>query len=274
MPELPEVETVLRGLRPRLQGARIVRLRVRERRLRWPVDSRIGQKTRGRKIIAMQRRGKYLLMQLDRGGLLAHLGMSGSFRLLDANAHHRIARHDHYDLITDNGALLRYHDPRRFGCLLWCAEHPLHHPRIQSLGIEPLDDEFDGDYLHAKSRARKVAIKTLLMNATIVVGIGNIYACESLHLARIHPLRLCCKLSRTRCATLTQAVQTTLTTAIAKGGTTIRDFSGADGMPGYFEQQLAVYGRNGEPCDRCGARIRQIVIAQRSTFYCPRCQRS
>ncbi len=278
MPELPEVETTLAGIRPRLLGTKITRLVVRERRLRWPIDPRLEAKVRGRTVTAMRRRGKYLVIELDRGrgGLLIHLGMSGSFRVLDkgkgggATAGPR--DHDHYDLIN-NRSIIRYRDPRRFGCLLWSAGDPMQHPRIRALGVEPLGQKFNGKYLRQAAAGRTVAVKSLLMDSRVVVGVGNIYAAEALFAAGIHPRRRCHRIAEARYQRLVESLRNILNAAILRGGSTIRDFAGVDGWPGYFEQELMVYGRAGEPCRACGARIRNLTIAQRSTFYCPRCQR-
>ena len=273
MPELPEVETTLQGIRPSLLGARIARLVVRERRLRWRIDARLEAKVRGRTVTAMRRRGKYLLVGFERGGLVMHLGMSGSFRVLSKRAAATPAQpHDHYDIITERGNIIRYRDPRRFGCLLWSAGDPMQHARIRALGVEPLESHLTGAYLRHAAAGRKLAIKTLLMNSHIVVGIGNIYASEALFAAGIHPLRRCHRISEKRYQRLVDSVQQILNEAILQGGSTIRDFSGADGRPGYFEQRLQVYGRAGEACRRCGGVIRSVIVGQRSTFYCPRCQ--
>ncbi len=279
MPELPEVETTLNGLRPSLLGARIARLVVRERRLRWPVEARLESKVRGRTVTAMRRRGKYMVINLDRGGLLMHLGMSGSFRVLAKETAAATGLglkpepHDHYDLITDRGRIIRYRDPRRFGCLLWAAGDPMTHARIRALGVEPLEPSFNGAHLHRAARGRRLAVKSLLMDGRVVVGIGNIYASEALFDAGIHPLRGCHRVSEQRYRRLAESVQKILSAAILRGGSTIRDFAGADGQPGYFEQELMVYGREDEPCRGCGVRIRNVTVGQRSTFYCPRCQR-
>ncbi|MGR3983814.1 MAG: bifunctional DNA-formamidopyrimidine glycosylase/DNA-(apurinic or apyrimidinic site) lyase [Gammaproteobacteria bacterium] len=270
MPELPEVQTTLNGIRPDLLGAKI-QLVVRERRLRWPIEPSLEAKVRGRTVTRMRRRGKYMLLDLDRGALLMHLGMSGSFRALSAGA--AAARHDHYDLLTDRGRLVRYRDPRRFGCLLWCAGDPLRHNLIRMLGVEPLTAKFNGAYLRASSRGRSCAVKILLMNSRVVVGVGNIYASEALFDAGIHPLRGCHRISELRYQRLSESVQKILTDAISRGGSTIRDFSGADGMPGYFEQELMVYDREGKTCFRCRGKIRCVVAGQRSTFFCGGCQR-
>ena len=274
MPELPEVETTLNGLRPHLLGAKIARLVVRERRLRWPIQAGLENKVRGRTVTAMRRRGKYIVIDLERGGLLIHLGMSGSFRVLSGSAvDESIQSHDHYDLITERGCLIRYRDPRRFGCLLWSADDPMTHQRIRDLGIEPLQSRFSGAYLYRAARRRTVAVKNLVMDGRVVVGVGNIYVSESLFDAGIHPLRGCHRISEERYQRLVESIQKILNAAIQCGGSTIRNFSGSDGQPGYFAQELMVYGREGEPCHRCKARIRNLTIGQRSTFYCGGCQR-
>lgn len=270
MPELPEVETTLNGIRPYLLGLKITRVVVRERRLRWPIEIHLEQHVRNRVVRAMQRRGKYLVIHLDRGGLLIHLGMSGSFSvLLTATA---AETHDHYDLVNSRGQILRYHDPRRFGCLLWTDGDPMHHPRIRSLGVEPLEPLLHGGYLYQAASGRTTAVKNLLMNGQVVVGVGNIYAVEALFDAGIHPLRGCNRISRDRYQQLADSVRKILQAAIRKGGTTLQDFAGVNGQPGYFAQELMVYGREGQYCNRCGRTIRNITIAQRSTFYCPGCQ--
>lgn len=271
MPELPEVETTLRGIRPHLLGARIARLVVRERRLRWPIAAGLEARVRGRAVTAVRRRGKYLLLDLERGALVMHLGMSGSFRVLSAAV--PAGAHDHYDLVTERGRVVRYRDPRRFGCLLWCAGDPMRHPRIRTLGVEPLGEAFDGECLRRAAAGRRLAVKSFLMDSRVVVGVGNIYASEALFAAAIHPRRGCHRISTARYQLLADAVRATLNAAIGHGGSTIRDFAAADGLPGYFEQELTVYGRAGRACARCGGTIRRVVIGQRSTFYCPGCQR-
>lgn len=277
MPELPEVETTLRGIRGALLGARIERLVVRERRLRWRIPPGLERKARGQTVANLRRRGKYIVLELQRGGLLVHLGMSGSFRVLDGgDGDGGVAApgpHDHYDLITAAGRVVRYRDPRRFGCLLWCAGAPLNHPLLCALGVEPLGAEFTGDHLRRAAAGRRVAVKNFLMDGRVVVGVGNIYACEALFAAAIHPRRAAGRISAARYRHLAESVRAILADAIARGGSTIRDFSAADGSPGYFEQQLQVYGRENAPCPRCTRPIRRVVIAQRSSFYCPGCQR-
>lgn len=270
MPELPEVETVRRGLAPHLEQRRLLGARVREPRLRWPVSADLDERLCGRTVHALERRGKYLLMRLDIGGLICHLGMSGSLRLADGTMPPE--KHDHLDLLLEDGRILRYRDPRRFGAILWSAD-PLRHPLLANLGVEPLAAAFDGPCLHGLCQGRTIAIKSLLMDARLVVGIGNIYANEALFHAGIDPRLAAGRLSLPRCARLAEAARDTLTRAIAAGGSTLRDFVDGQGNPGYFQQTYFVYGRGGEPCRLCGNPIRQIRQAARSTYYCPRCQR-
>jgi formamidopyrimidine-DNA glycosylase len=270
MPELPEVETVRRGLAPHLENQRILGARVRDGRLRWPVPADLDETLRGRTVRTLARRGKYLLFRFDFGALICHLGMSGSLRLTEASI--TPEKHDHLDLPLEDGRLLRYRDPRRFGAVLW-SDDPDRHPLLASLGVEPLSSDFDGASLYALCRGRTTAIKALLMDAHLVVGIGNIYANEALFHADIDPRLAAGRLSRPRCARLSDAVKETLTRAIAAGGSTLRDFVDGQGKPGYFQQTYFVYGRAGEACRRCGSPIRRIRQGARSTFFCPRCQR-
>ncbi len=269
MPELPEVETTRRGIEPYLVGQRIASVKVHNSRLRWPVASEI-HSLRGATVHSVRRRAKYLLLDTATGSALVHLGMSGSLRIVSPADERR--KHDHVELITDSGTGLRYHDPRRFGCWLWQGKDEPTHPLLASLGPEPLSDEFDATLLHAASRKRLVPIKVLIMNASVVVGVGNIYASESLYMAGIRPGRAARRMTRAESERLVEAIKTILARSIEQGGTTLRDFVGSDGSPGYFAQQLLVYGRGGEPCKQCGHPISQRVIAQRSTFWCSRCQ--
>ena len=269
MPELPEVETTLRGLRPHLQDRRIDAIHVREPRLRWPVPEQV-RSMRGARIQSLDRRAKYLLIGTDRGHLIWHLGMSGSLRVQPAAA--PAALHEHIQVDLDDGASLRYRDPRRFGSLLFTDDEPQRHPLIAKLGPEPLADAFNAEYLRRHCRGRSSAIKTLIMNSHIVVGIGNIYACEALFLSRINPKTAGGRISPQRLERLVAAIKSVLTQAIAEGGTTLQDFTRADGKPGYFRQHLQVYGHEG-PCPACGRPIRRITLGQRSTFYCSHCQR-
>ncbi|HWQ38297.1 MAG TPA: bifunctional DNA-formamidopyrimidine glycosylase/DNA-(apurinic or apyrimidinic site) lyase [Burkholderiales bacterium] len=271
MPELPEVETTRRGLVARLCGTMITELAVRERRLRWPVERKLSVRLRGARIRAIERRGKYLLVDCGGGWLILHLGMSGSLRILPQGT--PAGRHDHVDFLLANGQLLRLTDPRRFGAVLWAGSDPLSHPLLAHLAPEPLEAAFTAEWLHARLAGRKAAIKSLLMDGHIVTGVGNIYAAEALFRARIHPATPGRRLGPARCARLVEAIRKTLQAAIAAGGSTLRDFVAADGRPGYFQQEYYVYGRAGQRCRVCGTRIRSLRQGQRATFYCPRCQR-
>lgn len=271
MPELPEVETTRRGLAPLTEGRSIHRLDIRQRRLRWPVPRSVRHAS-GQRVRSLERRAKWLIWRLDTGSLLWHLGMSGSFRAW--NDVPPAGPHDHVDIHMQDGPLIRFTDPRRFGALLWQAgPDPLIHARLSGLGPEPLGAEFDGDYLWRASRGRRAPVKAFIMDARVVAGVGNIYATESLFAAGIHPLKAAGRIGRARYHRLAAAVQAVLARAIAAGGTTLRDFSAGDGTPGYFALELAVYGRAGAACPSCGNRLASRVIAQRNTFYCTRCQR-
>lgn len=270
MPELPEVETTRRGIALRLEGRRVAQVIVRERRLRWPISATLEERLTGAVIDAVERRGKYLLLRTRNGAVIAHLGMSGSMSFVAQDT--APTKHDHVDIRMESGDVLRFNDPRRFGCLLWTDNEPTRHPLLAKLGPEPLDDEFSGATLYAASRGRRVAIKPHIMNAGIVVGIGNIYASESLFRAGIHPKRAAGRIALPRMESLVDAIKTVLTEAIRLGGTTLRDFYNGEGKPGYFRAELKCYGRDGEPCVRCQAPIRQVVLGQRSTFYCVNCQ--
>ncbi len=270
MPELPEVETTRQGISPHVLGRTVVAAVVRETRLRWPVPADLERLLSGRTVAAITRRGKYLLINFDAGTLILHLGMSGSLRLVDSRTAPQ--RHDHVDLILDDGRRLRLRDPRRFGSLHWVEGDPLQHPLLASLGPEPLGAAFNGQWLYARSRGRRVAVKSYLMDGVVVVGVGNIYANEALFMAGIHPLRPAGRISRARYGRLAEAVKEVLQDAVSQGGTTLRDFVGSDGAPGYFSQRLRVYGREAMPCEVCGHLLRQRRIGQRSTYFCPRCQ--
>lgn len=277
MPELPEVETTRRGIAPHLEGKRISAISVRQPKLRWPVPDL--QHLVGQRVDRVERRAKYLLIQCRQGGkhtgtLIMHLGMSGSLRVVPCRS--APDKHDHFDLHLDGkgaGQCLRLRDPRRFGAILWTEAEPTEHALIQHLGPEPLSDAFNADYLYQQARKRKVAIKALLMDGKVVVGVGNIYATESLFLSGIHPARACNRVSRERLTVLVEHVKAVLGKAIEKGGTTLRDFQHEDGKPGYFQQELLVYGREGAPCPNCGSAIKAQQIGQRTSSYCPRCQR-
>ncbi len=270
MPELPEVETTRAGIAPHLLGTTIETLAIRQAQLRWPIPSELIGALPGQRIESIERRAKYLLVHTGVGSALIHLGMSGSLRVLDPDA--PLGKHDHYDWRLDSGRILRYTDPRRFGSLLWQPSGVVHE-LLAALGPEPLSDAFDGDHLWLHSRKRTAAVKTFIMDQAIVVGVGNIYAAEALFAAGIHPKRAANSVSRTRYARLAIEIKRILLYAIARGGTTLRDFISPDGAPGYFEQELFVYGRAGEPCKVCGTPIRVTTLGQRSTFYCVRCQR-
>ncbi len=270
MPELPEVETTRRGIRPALAGRSVTGMVLRERRLRWPVPRGLPARLAGQRILDVRRRAKYLLIDLERGTLIAHLGMSGSLRILPADT--PPLAHDHYDLVLDSGSCLRFNDPRRFGCLLWVTGDAGQHRLLARLGPEPLDKGFDAAYLASKARGRRVAIKQFLMDQQVVVGVGNIYASESLYRAGVDPRRAAGRVPRAKLERVVAAVREVLRAAIRHGGTTLRDYVNADGAPGYFRQDLFVYERAGQPCRRCGSAIRQVVQGQRSTYFCPACQ--
>jgi len=270
MPELPEVETTCRGLAPHCTGRHIVTAVVRNAQLRWPVPADLAQQVAGQAVLSLTRRAKYLLVTLQRGTLILHLGMSGSLRIMDSDSPAGV--HDHVDLVLDNGTCIRLRDPRRFGAVLWTQSDALRHPLLVNLGPEPLSSAFDEHYLHRCSRGRKVPIKTFLMDSHVVVGVGNIYANEALFHAGIRPTTPAGRLSRIRYARLTAAIRATLARAIEAGGSTLRDFVNSAGEAGYFQQQYRVYGRSGESCRVCAGSIKHLRQGQRSTFYCPRCQ--
>lgn len=277
MPELPEVETTRRGLAATLEGARIDHAVVRERRMRQPIPRALPQCVAGVTVRALTRRAKYLLIDCGTGTLIIHLGMSGRLWLVDRQSYDRPAeKHDHFDLVLGNGKTIRLRDPRRFGLVLW---HPaqsgdvMQHPLLAQLGPEPLSDEFNGDALYRATRNRSAAIKHVIMDSHTVVGVGNIYASEALFRARISPRIAARRLTRARCATLANAIRETLSEAIIAGGSSIRDYVGSDGMAGNFQSNFAVYDRGGAPCRVCGTPIKQFQQGQRSTFYCPQCQR-
>jgi len=269
MPELPEVETSRRGIEPWIVGTRIDDVVVRDRRLRWPVARGIESKLRGRRVDAVERRAKYLLIVTDDGTAIVHLGMTGSVFIVDQDTPAGI--HDHFDIRLDSGRALRFRDPRRFGSFFF-SKRPLAHPLLADLGPEPLGEAFDGAYLWRLSRGRRVSVKPFIMNAKVVVGVGNIYASESLFLAGINPKRAAGRIARHRYDALADAIKDVLGRAIVAGGTTLRDFYGGDGEPGYFKQQLEVYDRDGEHCRCCNTIIRSFVQGQRTTYYCKSCQ--
>ncbi len=269
MPELPEVETARRGIAPHVVGQQIRQIIVRDRRLRWPLSKRLEKQLAGQSVRALRRRGKYLVFELATTEMIVHLGMSGNLRFLVTPL--PAGKHDHVDWVFTNGTL-RYNDPRRFGCIL-LTKHADNHPLLRNLGPEPFSDSFTADYLYSTCAGRRVAIKQHLMNANIVVGVGNIYANEALFRAGIHPRRAAGRISKARLELLVEGVREVLTAAIAQGGTTLRDFVGSDGNPGYFRISLDVYERAGLACKRCDNAIKRIVLGQRATYFCAGCQR-
>lgn len=271
MPELPEIETTRRGIAPHIVGHRVQNVVVREARLRWPVGKDLPTRLVGQAVSTVGRRGKYLLIGMETGTLLVHLGMSGSLRICPAESPAR--RHDHIDVVFDQGKCLRLHDPRRFGCLLWTTDPPEHHPLLAGLGPEPLGSGFGGGYLYRLAAGRRSPVKPFLMDSRVVVGVGNIYANEALFRAGIHPRRAAGRIGLVRYQRLAACITEVLLEAIRQGGTTLRDFVNESGSPGYFQQTLRVYGRAGEPCMECGKPIRLIRVGQRSTYYCGGCQR-
>lgn len=270
MPELPEVETTRNGLAPRLRGRVLKRVIVRNPRLRWPVPADLEARLAGLPLRAIDRRSKYLLFDFGAATQIVHLGMSGSLRFADADE--PAALHDHVDWVFDDGTTLRLRDPRRFGAVLW-TDDVANHPLLARLGPEPLTPAFDAAHLHAQCRRRSAAIKQVIMDAEVVVGVGNIYASESLFHAGIRPATAARRLSRPACERLAGAIKQVLTAAIAAGGSSLRDYVHSSGELGYFQLQTRVYDREGQPCKTCGAPIRRIVLGQRASFYCPSCQR-
>ncbi len=271
MPELPEVETTRRGIEPHIVGQRVSGLILRQRRLRWPVPRSLDRQLPGQVIRAVRRRAKYLLLETDAGTAIVHLGMSGSLRIVPSDQ--AAGKHDHVDIQFENGRALRLTDPRRFGALLWTTDPVGQHELLELLGPEPLSADFTGDYLFQLSRGRRTAVKNFIMDSHVVVGVGNIYASEALFMAGIHPNRPAGRIARERYEKLAATIKTVLDASIRMGGTTLRNFVGGDGKPGYFKQTLRVYDRAGEPCRSCGGTVRSKRIGQRSSFYCTRCQR-
>ena len=280
MPELPEVETIRRGIAPHVVGRAIERVVVRDRRLRWPIIRGFERKLTGRTIRGVDRRGKYLLLDLGaaRGKagsnpdrVILHMGMTGNLGLVEPDR--PVRKHDHVDLVLSGRRVLRFHDPRRFGAVLWWPGSHATHMLLKNMGPEPFADEFNADYLARLARGRSAPVKNFLMDGRIVVGVGNIYAVEALFRAGIRPMRPAGRVTRAEYARLVQAVRDVLNAAIAAGGTTFRDFLDSDGEPGYFVQKLSVYDRGNQPCRRCKTPIRRVVIGQRSSYYCPRCQK-
>ena len=271
MPELPEVETTRRGILPVLKNQLITQVVVRETRLRWPVAPDFVERLMGQEILEVQRRAKYLLIQLKQGTVIWHLGMSGSLRVLAAGAPAQL--HDHIDVVLSSGRLLRFNDPRRFGCALWTGGDPHQHELIEHLGPEPLGARFSPAYLAGKAKGRKVAVKQFIMNAEVVVGVGNIYASEALFRSGIRPDRMAGRLKLEELDKLVKAIKAVLAQAIKVGGTTLRDYVNANGSPGYFRQKLFVYERAGEPCRKCKSPISHLTQGNRSTYFCPVCQK-
>ncbi|PJG84270.1 bifunctional DNA-formamidopyrimidine glycosylase/DNA-(apurinic or apyrimidinic site) lyase [Conservatibacter flavescens] len=268
MPELPEVETAKNGIEPYLKGFIIERIVVRQPKLRWQVSEKLSEISQ-QKVTALSRRAKYLIIHIEQGYIIGHLGMSGSVRIVPHDS--PVDKHDHVDIVMNNGKLLRYNDPRRFGAWLW-TDNLAQFPLFAKLGPEPLSDEFNGAYLFEKSRKKTTALKTFIMDNNIAVGVGNIYANESLFLCGLHPLKIANTLTLTQCELLVDTIKQVLSTAIAQGGTTLKDFLQPDGRPGYFAQELLVYGRKAQPCLKCGYPIESLVIGQRNSFCCPHCQ--
>lgn len=273
MPELPEVETTRRGIAPHCVGQSVSRLIVRQGQLRWPVPEFLSAQLPGQILLGIERRGKYLLLAFNSGTALWHLGMSGNLRVVQADA--APGKHDHIDLVFTSGICLRFNDPRRFGALLWqpAAEPIEQHKLLAHLGPEPLAEDFDAAYLFAQSRKVRVAIKPWIMDSKVVVGVGNIYANESLFSAKLNPLMPAGELTRAQTRRWVEAIKAILQHAITRGGTTLRDFVGGDGKPGYFAQELKVYGRGGLPCVTCAKTLIEVRLGQRSSVYCPRCQK-
>lgn len=274
MPELPEVETTRLGILPHIENQRVSRVVLRQRQLRWPISAKLESDLAGQLIRHVARRGKYLLLATDVGTLIIHLGMSGSLRIVDGALNtHPPGKHDHVDIEFGNALILRFTDPRRFGCVLWQTGPVAEHPLLRALGPEPLEELFDADYLHARSRGRSAPVKAFIMDSRIVVGVGNIYANEALFMAGISPRRAAGKIARARYVLLVASIRKVLSDAIAVGGTTLRDFTNSSGEPGYFKQSLRVYGRGGLPCLQCQYDLTEIRLGQRSTVYCTHCQK-
>lgn len=271
MPELPEVETTRRGIEPHILGQKIQKIILRQSKLRWPINEKLSQILLNQSILAVKRRGKYLLLETAVGTLIIHLGMSGSLRILPQN--HPIQKHDHVDIIFQNGKCLRFNDPRRFGSILWAETNIESHPLLKKLGIEPLQKEFSGNYLFELAKNRNIAAKLFIMNHEIVVGVGNIYANEALFAAKLNPRTPAKKITQKQYQQLVNSIKKILQAAIKQGGTTLRNFVSSEGKPGYFIQQLKVYGRGGLPCVRCKSILKEIRLGQRSTVYCSRCQK-
>lgn len=271
MPELPEVETTRSGIEPHIKNQKIKQVVIRQPKLRWPIPISLAEDLTEHRINEVIRRGKYLLLKSKPGTVIIHLGMSGSLRILKEPT--LVGKHDHVDFELGSGDILRYTDPRRFGCILWEVNDPLQHPLLSKLGPEPLLEEFDSKHLHSRSRKRKAPIKTFIMDSHVVVGVGNIYANEALFMAGISPKRAAGGISKARYEKLVLAIKKVLAKAIQVGGTTLKDFTNSNGEPGYFKQSLQVYGRGGFPCNKCKKVLTEVRIGQRTTVYCSACQK-
>lgn len=271
MPELPEVETTCRGISPHIEGKRVKGVIIRNPSLRWPIPDDLEQQVRNKTLKQIHRRGKYLLLEFSNGHILWHLGMSGSLRIIKANEPPMV--HDHVDLLFGKDLALRYTDPRRFGAVLWSSDPIQEHKLLAHLGPEPLTDAFNSQYLFSQSRKRSQSVKTWIMDSKVVVGVGNIYANEALFNAGIHPLKAAGKLTQKQCDTFCKEIKAVLANAIEQGGTTLKDFVGGDGKPGYFAQALNVYGRGGEGCKKCKKPLTEKRLGQRTTVYCTHCQK-
>ncbi len=272
MPELPEVETTKKGIQPYLANTTITGVIIRQFSLRWPIANDLADVLTNQIINRVSRRAKYLLIEFDKGTLMIHLGMSGSLRILDKLEQGILGKHDHIDIELSNGYILRYNDPRRFGSVLWTSDPISQHKLIAHLGPEPLLKEFNAEYLQRQAQLKRCSVKTLIMNGKVVVGVGNIYANESLFLANIHPRIPAQSMSISQSVKLTEQIKSVLERAIKSGGTTLKDFTNSDGKPGYFAQHLNIYGRKGEDCFICKSRIQHYKESQRATYYCPLCQ--
>lgn len=271
MPELPEVETTLRGIQPHIAQQQIINIILRHTKLRWPIPQEIKEHLTGQTLRSLSRRAKYLLFHFDTGTLILHLGMSGRLRILTEATPPQ--KHDHVDICFANGSILRFTDPRRFGALLWTTNNPDEHALLAAIGPEPLAKEFNADYLFKQSRGKKVAVKIFIMNSSVVAGVGNIYATEALYDAKINPKLAASRVTLQQYEKLTLAIKEVLKLAIKKGGTTLKDFARSDGSPGYFSIELKAYGRGGKACLRCKTKLKSVRIGQRATVYCPNCQK-
>ncbi len=270
MPELPEVETTRRGIAPLIIGKKVASVEIHNASLRWPIPADLGLVLPDQVVLDVNRRSKYLMIGFDRGTLIIHLGMTGHLRIADRQ--HVRRKHDHVEIHFDDGKTMRFNDSRRFGAIFWTGNDPLKHERLANLGPEPFDDAFNAGALHQLSRNRTVAVKPFIMDAKVVVGVGNIYASEALFRAGLDPRKAAGKVSRAAYQRLVSAIRDVLEESIAAGGTTIRDFADKDDKPGYFKQELKVYGRTDQPCVACHSPVRQIRLGQRSTYFCPKCQ--